>query len=227
MNTIYIIFLALGFISAAIIVADQYIGGRKHEMGIMNIVWPLTALWASIVGLIAYYAFGRARRSMPMPMPMTMKMPMKMDMPMATHRPMWQQVALSALHCGAGCTVADISGEWLASLLSIGLIFGWAVDYVLALIIGIMFQYAAIRSMETISIKQGYLKALKVDFWSLTSWQIGMYGWMAIAIFVIGIPIDRFSSEFWFMMQVAMLVGFITSYPTNWLLIKYGIKKGM
>lgn len=219
MDTIYIVFLLLGLISAAVILADQYIGSRKHEMGIMNIVWPLTALWASVIGIIAYYAFGRAQKPMPMPM--------KMPMPMATHRPMWQQVALSALHCGAGCTLADISGEWLASLLSIGLLFGWAIDYILALIIGIMFQYAAIRSMETISVKQGYAKALKADFWSLTSWQIGMYGWMAIAIFVIGIPVDRFSSEFWFMMQVAMLAGFITSYPTNWLLITYGIKKGM
>ena len=32
---------------------------------------------------------------------------------------------------------------------------------------------------------------------------------------------------FWFMMQLAMLVGFFCAYPMNALLIKLGVKKGM
>jgi hypothetical protein len=33
--------------------------------------------------------------------------------------------------------------------------------------------------------------------------------------------------EFWFIMQLAMIAGFATSYPVNWWLIRAGIKEGM
>jgi len=32
---------------------------------------------------------------------------------------------------------------------------------------------------------------------------------------------------FWFMMQIGMIFGFLTTYPANWLLVKWGIKSGM
>jgi len=32
---------------------------------------------------------------------------------------------------------------------------------------------------------------------------------------------------FWFTMQIAMIAGFATTYPANWLLVKWGIKGGM
>jgi Domain of unknown function (DUF4396) len=33
--------------------------------------------------------------------------------------------------------------------------------------------------------------------------------------------------EFWFTMQLAMLAGFVTSYPVNWWLIEAGVKEEM
>ena len=35
------------------------------------------------------------------------------------------------------------------------------------------------------------------------------------------------SIVFWLMMQVGMIIGFITTYPANALLIRRGIKQGM
>jgi hypothetical protein len=35
------------------------------------------------------------------------------------------------------------------------------------------------------------------------------------------------SVEFWFMMQIAMLIGFVTAYPVNWWLVRNGIKERM
>ena len=83
--------------------------------------------------------------------------------------------------------------------------------------------------MEHLSRRATIGKAFKIDFLSLTSWQIGMYGWMAVVMFVMyrGMPFPRNSWEFWFMMQIAMLLGFMVSYPVNAWLIKSGIKKGM
>lgn len=35
------------------------------------------------------------------------------------------------------------------------------------------------------------------------------------------------SVEFWFAMQLAMLAGFLTSYPMNWWLLRMGVKEAM
>lgn len=244
-----IFFVCSGIVIAAIISNDLY--RNKQSMKIMNAVWILTALWASYLALWAYYKFGRENMKMPadkdmkmdMDMPMgdmKMDMPMggmKMDMPMAdmdmgSSHPHWQSVALSALHCGAGCTLADVIGEWFTYYVPIriggSLILGnWVLDFVLALAIGVYFQFYAIREMEKISLGAGLARAFKADFFSLTSWQVGMYGWMAIVSFVLFNDLPKDSWTFWFMMQIAMLFGFLCAYPMNALLIKMGVKKGM
>jgi hypothetical protein len=55
-----------------------------------------------------------------------------------------------------------------------------------------------------------------------------MYGWMAIVTFLIfGHEIEPTSPVFWFMMQIGMLCGFLTSYPVNWWLLRAGLKEQM
>jgi len=44
---------------------------------------------------------------------------------------------------------------------------------------------------------------------------------------VLGVRLEVDSVEFWFMMQIAMLCGFLTSYPVNWRLLRSGIKEMM
>lgn len=235
--TISFFFICSGIVIALIIAND--LARHKQSMKIMNAVWVLTALWASYLALWAYFKFGRengmAMKDGDEDMKMMPGMKMDMNMPMGDmNRPHWQSVALSALHCGAGCTLADIIGEWFTSYfpISVGgslLIGNWVFDFVLALIIGVYFQFYAIREMEKISVSAGLARAFKADFFSLTSWQVGMYGWMAIVYFAIfkdsALPKDTWT--FWFMMQIAMLVGFLCAYPMNALLIKLGVKKGM
>ncbi|MGH7951817.1 MAG: DUF4396 domain-containing protein [Limisphaerales bacterium] len=62
----------------------------------------------------------------------------------------------------------------------------WVLDYILAFIFGIAFQYLTIKPMKKFSFKNGLIATLKADSLSLTAWQISMYGWMAIATFAIG-----------------------------------------
>lgn len=237
MNEYFSIFAACWIISSilcAIIVFLHIKNGHPQEMKIMEAVWPLTALWAGVIGLIAYFKLGNKPMDMGgMDMDMKgMKMP-GMEMKAMPAKPFWQKVALSTLHCGAGCTLADLIGEWLvfffpAIILGTGITGQWVLDYILALVIGIFFQYVAIQPMLHLPVGKGIMRALKIDFFSLTSWQVGMYGWMAIALF--GIyhgDLPKTSWVFWFMMQLAMCAGFITAYPVNWILVKTGIKAGM
>lgn len=71
--------------------------------------------------------------------------------------------------------------------------------------------------MKKLSGREAFIAALKADTLSLTFWKIGMYGWMAIANFLIFHQILKASTRtFWFMMQIGMLPGLLTAYPINW-----------
>lgn len=219
--------LLLGAVSALIIVFDL-LAGHPQQMWIMNLVWPLTALYAGPLALWGYYTAGRlsTRR-------VVREAKAHREDPPGKKKPFWQMVAVGASHCGAGCTLADIVAEWGLFLFPVTLfgmkIFGaWTVDYFVALAFGIVFQYFTIAPMRGLSLGEGLLAAAKADFLSLTAWQIGMYGWMAIATFLIfGDEIEKTAPLFWFMMQIAMLAGFLTSYPVNWWLLRAGVKEKM
>lgn len=217
------IFVMVGIASAVTVFIDLFVLGNRQTMRVMSWVWVLAALWSGAVGVLAYFTFGRKKNktmSMDMPMPVDMKM-------MHNTKPQWQSVALSTLHCGAGCAVANLVGEWFILFFPMTILSGWALDYLLALTIGVMFQYVVISSMDKIKGFSAFWKALKVDFWSLSAWQVGMYGFMAIAIWGFGVELHRLSWQFWSLMQFAMVCGFLTSYPVNRILIKRGIKMGM
>lgn len=194
---------------AAAIVGDIATGHRQ-KMAIMNVVWPLTALWSGPLGLWAYFTIGKKQE-----------------------RPFPLAVGLAATHCGAGCTLGDIVAEWIhfaAPFPIAGVVmFGaWAVDYALAFAFGIAFQYFTIVPMRQLPPGQGLVQALKADALSLTAWQVGMYGWMAIMRFgVFGHEIRQTDPVFWFLMQIAMAAGFVTAYPVNWWLVRKGIKEKM
>lgn len=108
-------------------------------------------------------------------------------------------------------------------------IFGaWIYDFVLAFLFGIAFQHFTIKPMRDLSVKDGIKQALRADSLSLVAWQVGMYGWMAIATFAIfHRELLKTNPVFWFMMQLAMFVGFATSFPLNRWLLHRGIKEKM
>jgi hypothetical protein len=221
--------LAFGVLSALVIVADILAGHRQH-MGVMNVVWPVTGLYAGPLALWAYFAVGRLSTHKAM-----QEAKQRGEEPPAEKKPFWQAVGLAASHCGAGCTLGDLLVEGV--LIPLGLsftlfghrIFGsWAIDYAAAFLIGVAFQYLTIKPMKNLSPGEGLVAALKADALSLTAWQFGMYGWMAIATFaVFGRELPKDGPVFWFMMQLAMLAGFLTAYPVNWWLVRSGIKERM
>ena len=197
-------------------------------MWIMNLVWPITALYSGPLGLYVYFKIGRLSTLQALQEAKSLQ-----EMPPNMKKPFWQKTMVGATHCGSGCTLGDILAEWIlfySPLVIFGkpIFGGWILDYVFAFIFGIAFQYFTIKPMKGLSAKDGIIQALKADFFSLSAWQIGMYGWMAIAVFAIfDFEIPKTSPVFWFLMQIAMLFGFLTSYPVNWWLIKKKIKESM
>lgn len=206
---------------------------RPPAMTVMKWVWPFTFLWGGLFALAMYLWFGRA--AVPAASQGQHEHHHHHGHGHGQHK-FWQSVALGATHCGAGCTLADMVTESAMYFLGINFVFlghavfgNWVVDYIMALIIGVIFQYGAQAPMSDAPRATVWWQSFKMDVWSLSSWQVGMYGWMAICIFVLfgqaAMHPDRWM--FWWMMQVAMLCGFLTAYPTNWALIKLGVKEAM
>jgi len=226
--------------ACALLLSVKVIRHPQH-MTVMNVVWPVSALFGTVVVVWAYFRYGRLG---------TMEahhraMERDEKPPNMTQTPFPVMVGKGALHCGSGCMLGDVAAEWLAFLvpaaagwlgrqaLVVGeMEAGWGLDFVFAFGLGIVFQYYAIVPMRGLSPGQGIVAALKADTLSLIAWQIGMYGFMAFAQFTLfpklaGQPAPVNSAEFWFAMQVAMVAGFVTSYPVNWWLVSAGIKERM
>lgn len=231
--------LLLGFACALLLLADVL--RHPQLMGIMNVVWPVTALFAGPVSVWLYFRWGRLARDD------IARAAMQRDEPMPSKQrtPRAVMIAKGALHCGSGCTLGDVFAEWLiVAVPALAGVFGWhwlfsekifavwVLDYIVAFAFGVAFQYFTIKPMRDLTPAQGVIQAIKADALSLTAWQIGMYGFMAIAHFwlfgaVLGAKLETPTVEFWFMMQLAMLAGLATSFPVNAWLIRRGIKEAM
>lgn len=231
--------LALGGVCSLVLLADVVL--HPQHMSVMNVVWPTTALFGGPLTLWLYFRYGRLATHAKMQAAMQRdKTP-----PSKAQTPFPVMVAKGALHCGSGCMIGDIAAEWLAFLVpAVAVWLGWqslfadkiyavwVLDFLFAFLLGILFQYFAIVPMRHLSPGEGVMAALKADTLSLVAWQIGMYGFMAFAQFyllghLLGHRAEVNSPEFWFMMQLAMLAGFITAYPVNWWLVSSGIKEKM
>ena len=217
--------LGLGFASALVIVADVVVLGNWQDMPIMNLAFPLTALYLGPIALWAYFARGRRMSRKRMSMHMA-------GMTEGPRDSAWQ-VSLSDSHCGAGCALGDVAGEWIvwATAWMIGSTAALGPEYILDLplawIFGILFQYFVIAPLRG---QVGRLAplgdAIKSDTLSVLSFEVGLFGWMALAEYVIWkAPID--SSSHWFLMQIGMMLGFVTSWPVNRWLLRHRIKEPM
>lgn len=207
------IYILLSVGSAIVVLVDMYVLGRRQHMAIMEAVWPLTILYWGPIGLIAYFWFGRGgghRRSDP---------------------PMWQAAFKGAAHCGAGCALGDFLGDWIAfgtvfTLLGSELGGKLLLAFALAYLFGIVFQYFSVAPMQGLGLRDGLMAAIKVDTLSLLAYEIGMFGWMGFRTWEYP-DLRPTDLSYWLMMQVAMVLGFVTTYPVNWSLIRRGVKEKM
>lgn len=125
-------------------------------------------------------------------------------------KPWWATVAVGVSHCGAGCTLGDIIaafGIYFLTLTIAGeaLLAEYVGDYILAVGLGLVFQYLAIAPMRGLGLRKGILAAAKADILSLTGFEVGLYGWMALTslVFFPSPHIHPDSPVYWFMMQIS------------------------
>jgi hypothetical protein len=217
--------LAIAAVCAVDVLVDIHVRRRRQTMPVMEAVWPVTALYLGPVASVAYRRWGR---------PASTRWLHEQGLDEPPDRPFWTKVAVGVSHCGAGCTLGDIAAEWIvfavgATVAGLALVPEYIGDYVLALALGIGFQYFAIAPMRGLGIRKGIVQAAKADVLSLTAFEVGLFGWMALMAFVF-FPAPHLrpdSPVYWLGMQIGMVLGFATAWPVNVWLIRRGIKEAM
>jgi Domain of unknown function (DUF4396) len=210
LNVLSVVSLSIAAVCSAVVLVD--VVRHPQAMAIMNWVWPITALYGGPPAVWMYVRLGR---------------------PASREKPFYSSVAVSATHCGAGCVLGDVIAEFAIfftafTILGSTLAAEFVGDYILAYAFGIAFQFFAIVPMRHLSLLPGLQAAVKADTLSLTAFEVGLFGWMALSYFVLfHPPLMPNQPAFWFMMQIGMVIGYVTSYPANWFLIRTRIKEAM
>ena len=140
----------------------------------------------------------------------------------------WRQVLGSTMHCVAGDGVGILAGAVIARLFHLPTVTDIALEYALGFGFGWgIFQSLFMRDMAGGS----YMRALSSTFFpellSMNCLMAGMVPVMTLAMKGAPASHDPSKPAFWFIMCMALLVGFITAYPMKWWLVSRHMKHGM
>jgi hypothetical protein len=219
LTALAVAYLAIAFACAALLAYEVI--RRPQPMAVMNVVWPITGLYLGPLAVRWYWDLARGQHAMRV---------VHRGMP---ERPFWKTIIIEATHCGAGCVLGDIIAEFgvyfgAVTLAGSRLVAEFAGDYVLAFVFGIAFQYFAIVPMRQLSFWPGLKAAIQADAISLTAFEVGLFAWMYVmSLSPFRASLTPLTPAFWFLMQIGMAIGYLTSYPANWFLVKIGIKEAM
>jgi Domain of unknown function (DUF4396) len=140
----------------------------------------------------------------------------------------WRQVLGSTMHCVAGDGVGILAGAVIASLFHLTKVTDIALEYALGFGFGwAIFQALFMRDMAGGSYRRALSRAFFPELLSMNCLMAGMVPVMILAMKAVPASHDPLGPEFWFVMSMALLVGFVTAYPMNWWLVSRQLKHGM
>lgn len=140
----------------------------------------------------------------------------------------WRQVLGSTMHCAAGDGLGIIAGAVIAAAWRLS---PWA-DLTLEYALGFGFGWAVFQALAMRDMAGGdYLLALRKtflpEFLSMNMLMAGMVVTMRVLMPRIDGSADPLLAGFWFVMSMALVVGFVVAYPINWWLVAKDLKHGM
>ena len=139
----------------------------------------------------------------------------------------WRQVLGSTMHCVAGDGLGILVGATIAAYFTFSRPVDIALEYALGFGFGwTIFQALFMRDMEG-SYRRALAKTFLPEFVSMNLLMAGMMPIASLGRIVVGGMPSPLTPEFWFIMSMALLVGFVVAYPINWWLVARGLKHGM
>lgn len=212
------VFVGLALLCAAAILYDIYGRGYRQRTSVMSVVWPITALYFGPLALPAYYRWGRPRSEK------------------------WQKVhgsapekslPVAAVTGGTPGGAASVIGHVLGVPLVVflGLTIAGQALWVMILVIAIIatallfaFEYFfSTVPTRGLSGGKGLGVALLIALVTVLAFDVGMGGWMLVMHFLLFMP-PLTDVTFLFLMQVGLILGFLTGYPAVLWLVRRGTK---
>ncbi|MEZ3498160.1 DUF4396 domain-containing protein [Pantoea sp. KPR_PJ] len=219
LNQLALLFLALGGCTALMILKDIF--RHPHPVRVMNFIWPLTGLYMPFLGWLAWWYLGRSPSR---PQKLALLVPRK-----TLRHAGWPTIFISTSLSAAACLFSELitlpiittlnhyhflTPLWVQAIICL----------TLSLIGGLFLQFLAIRQRERFSVWRTLVIAFRTETFPLLVYQTGVLFFMSLALkFILNQQIDPVTISFWFMLQLAMLTGFIFSWPANHFLIKRGL----
>ncbi len=213
-----IVFVVLSVLCAAAVAYDIYGRGHRQPVRIMEAVWVLSALWLGPFVLPLYAVTGRRRSTR-----------WQAAHPGAHAAGLPLAAAAGGLAGGAASLVGHVIGVPLVlatglSLFGVDMFAMIAVIAVLAVLMLLAFEFAVRGHLaREASAGAGLGTALLVAVVTVVAFDLGMGGWMLLLHFGGYMP-PVTSVSFLFLMQVGIVLGFITGYPAVALLLRRGTK---
>ena len=141
---------------------------------------------------------------------------------------LWRQVLGSTMHCVAGDGLGILVGAMIGGLIHLSKPSEIGLEYLL----GFGFGWTIFQALFMKASSGGsFLKALKNTFIpELVSMNYLMAAMIVVTTLGMNlVPESRnpLTIEFWFIMSMGLLVGFIAAYPINWWLVSNHLKHGM
>ncbi len=140
----------------------------------------------------------------------------------------WRQVLGSTMHCVAGDGLGILAGAILGGIIHLSKPAEIGLEYLL----GFGFGWTIFQALFMKESSGGsFYKALKNTFIpelvSMNYLMAAMVVVTTIGMRMVPESSNPLSMEFWFIMSMALLTGFIAAYPINWWLVSNHLKHGM
>ncbi len=140
----------------------------------------------------------------------------------------WRQVLGSTMHCAAGDGIGIIAGAVIGAFLALTDWGDFVLEYALGFGFGwVFFQAFAMRDMAGGSFTRSLKETFVPELVSMNVLMAGMMVTMKTLMPRLPGANDPLNPAFWFVMSMALMVGFAAAYPVNWWLVTRNMKHGM
>lgn len=212
------VFVGLALLCAAAILYDVFGRGYRQRTSVMSVVWPITALYFGPLALPAYYRWGRPRSEK-----------WQKEHGSAPEKSLPAAAATGGTPGGAASAIGHVLGVPLVVFL--GLTIAGQALWVMILFIAIIatvllfaFEYFfSTVPTRGLSRGKGLGVALLIALVTVLAFDVGMGGWMLVMHFLLFMP-PLTDVTFLFLMQIGLILGFLTGYPAVLWLVRRGVK---
>lgn len=213
---------AVGVLAAGFVVYDLGHDNTPLKTA-MKWAWPIIVLFFSVLGLALYFATARAPGIAKKQSP---------DEKKAAHdafeRAMWRRVNGAVIHCVAGDGIGIMTAMVIARATGMSFWQEFWFEYLVGFGVGWLVFQRKSMTMMTDSVPRQLAMAFRAEFFSMLTVMGGMGAVMTFVTPLVATAQPKpFTAAFWGFGMFGLLVGFVFTYPMNWLLVKIGWKHGM